>query len=99
MLFEVPAGDPHYKAEASLRFSTLNLADLMFERVDVKGDDVVKAGQISPQMRAMLLLKGFKVPDKMTREEFGLFFEEMRQQFQRPKPDAKKKPTPLPSPA
>ena len=64
-----------------------SMADKMFERLDVKGEGVVTADQIPPQMQAMLLLKGVKVPDKMSREEFGKFFEDVRKQFQRPKPD------------
>ena len=66
------------------------MADKFFERLDVNGDDVITADEIPAQMRAIVLLNGVKVPDKMTREEFGKFFEDMRKHFQKPKPDAGK---------
>jgi peroxiredoxin len=77
----------------------LNPADEMFDRLDRNGDDVITPNEIPEQLKPLLMLQGIKVPERITREEFGAVFEEMRKRFQKPKakPDDKdKKPADAP---
>jgi hypothetical protein len=76
-----------------------NPADEMFDRLDRNGDDVITPNEIPEQFKPLLMLQGIKVPERITREEFGAVFEEMRKRFQKPKakPDDKdKKPADAP---
>jgi peroxiredoxin len=62
----------------------VNEVDQWFERLDRNADDVVAAEEIPDQLKLLLLTRGVKVPEKMTRAEFGKFFEELRKVFRRP---------------
>ncbi len=53
-------------------------ADLMFDRFDTNGDDVITADEIPDQMKVMIDLIGAKVPEKMTRKEFAEWFAAFR---------------------
>ena len=63
----------------------MNEVDQWFERLDRNADDVVTADEVPDQLKLLLLTRGVKVPEKMTRAEFGKFFEELRKVFRRPK--------------
>jgi hypothetical protein len=68
-------------------------------RLDRNGDDVITPDEIPDRLKPLLMLQGIKVPERITREEFGAVFEEMRKRFQKPKakPDDKdKKPADAP---
>jgi thiol-disulfide isomerase/thioredoxin len=60
-------------------------ADLLFDRFDRNGDDVITRDELPQQMMPFLLASGVKLPDKLTREEFKKMFEEMRQRMQKKK--------------
>jgi acetyl esterase/lipase/peroxiredoxin len=70
-------------------------ADLLFDRLDRNGDDVVTADELPERLKPLLMAAAGKVPEKMTREEFAKLYEEMRKRFPR-KParpaDGEKKP-------
>jgi hypothetical protein len=69
----------------------LNQADLWFDRLDRNGDEVITPDEIPEQMKPLLLIGGVKLPEKITREQFRVLFEEMRKRFPRnPRPDDKK---------
>ena len=74
----------------------LSPADEMFERLDRNGDDAITPDEIPEQMKLYLKLQGIKIPERITREEFGPVFEELRKRFQKSKPkptgDKDKKP-------
>src|SRR5439155_27335532 len=67
-------------------------SDLLFDRLDVNGDEVITPDEIPDRLRPLLLAGGVKLPEKMTREEFAKLFEEMRGRFQPRKPEGEKKP-------
>jgi hypothetical protein len=75
---------------AELAKTPLSQADQFFDRLDVNGDDVITPDEIPAQMKSLLVLSGAKLPDRMNREEFTKFYEEMRSRMQRPRPDADK---------
>jgi hypothetical protein len=76
---------------AELAKQPLNQADLWFDRLDRNGDEVITPDEIPAEMKPLLLLGGGKVPEKITREEFRVLFEEMRKRMPRnPKPGDKK---------
>ena len=62
--------------------------DLLFDRFDRNGDDVITADEIPEQMKVILKLNGIPIPEKVTRKEFPVLMEEMRKKFQ-PKPKKK----------
>lgn len=53
-------------------------ADQFFDRLDVNGDEVVTADEVPEQLKFALSFTGEKMPEKLTRKEFGTFFEKMR---------------------
>ena len=67
-------------------------ADMLFDRLDVNGDDVITADEIPQRWRPLLLAGGVKVPEKMTREEFHKFYEELRKRMPKKPADGEKKP-------
>jgi thiol-disulfide isomerase/thioredoxin len=71
----------------------LSQADLFFDRLDHNGDGVLTPDEIPDQLKPFLLLNGLKLPEKITRQEFAVMFEEMRKKFpqRRPQPDAPRK--------
>jgi acetyl esterase/lipase/peroxiredoxin len=76
-------------------------SDLMFDRLDINGDDVITPDEIPERLRPLLQVGGIKLPEKMTREEFAKLFEEMSGRFgprkprqEEKKPDGEKKPEP-----
>jgi mono/diheme cytochrome c family protein len=75
-------------------------AEQMFERLDRNGDDVITPDEIPEQLKLYLKLQGIKIPERITHEEFGPVFEELRKRFQKPKPkpegDKDKKPASAP---
>src|SRR5262249_6903835 len=56
-------------------------ADLMFDRLDVNGDDVLTADELPAQMRTLAPLAGIKLPERMTRSEFEKIYNEVRKRF------------------
>jgi peroxiredoxin len=60
-------------------------SDLLFDRLDVNGDDVITPDEIPERLKPIMLLGGVKVPEKMTRDDFAKFFEEMRGRFGGPR--------------
>lgn len=72
----------------------ISQADAFFERLDRNGDDVITPDEIPDQLKPAMALAKFKPPEKMTREEFTKFFDEIRKAFprqQKKAPDAEKK--------
>ena len=75
-------------------------ADLLFDRLDINGDDFITPDEIPLRLRPFLLASGIKLPPKMSREDFDKLYSEMRRQFQKNKTkpptdkDAPKKPEP-----
>jgi thiol-disulfide isomerase/thioredoxin len=63
-------------------------SDLLFDRLDINGDDVLTPDEIPERFRPLLQASGVKLPEKLTREEFGKLFDTMRQRFApaRPQP-------------
>jgi peroxiredoxin len=59
-------------------------AELFFDRLDRNADDIITADEFPPQMKPFMEAAGMKIPEKMNREEFTKFFEEMRKLFPRP---------------
>jgi hypothetical protein len=60
-------------------------ADVMFNRLDVNGDDVLTPDEVPERLRPMLLLTGTKLPEKMTRQQFTELYEQMRKRFSKPR--------------
>lgn len=60
--------------------------DLLFDRFDRNGDDVITPDEIPDQMKPLLKLNNVELPEKITRAEFGKMFEELRKRFTRPRP-------------
>jgi acetyl esterase/lipase/peroxiredoxin len=58
-------------------------ADMLFERLDRNGDDVITPDELGERMRPLLMAVNGKVPEKMTREEFAKIYEELRKRFPR----------------
>jgi peroxiredoxin len=82
---------------AELAKEPISQADLFFDRLDRNGDGVITPEEIPEQMKPFLLLNGIKLPEKITRQEFKVMFEEMRKKFPgrgRPKPNAKEEKKP-----
>jgi hypothetical protein len=74
---------PETAAElAKLRFDD---PDLLFDRFDRNGDEVITPDEIPEQMKPFLKLAGKELPEKLTREEFKKLYTEMRKKFERPK--------------
>src|SRR5207248_2837503 len=63
----------------------LSLADQIFDRLDVNGDEVITPDEIPARMKQMLP-GGLKLPDKITREQFRVLVEAMRRPGER-RPD------------
>jgi len=61
-------------------------SDLMFDRLDVNGDDVITPDEIPERLKTQLLNFGIKLPEKITREEFTKLFDGMRGAFGPRKP-------------
>jgi hypothetical protein len=70
---------------AELARNPLSLEDQFFERFDRNGDDIVTRDEL-PEQILLLQLAGTKVPERMDRQQFGRFFQEIRQRFERPRP-------------
>jgi peroxiredoxin/mono/diheme cytochrome c family protein len=64
-------------------------AEILFDRFDANGDGVLTPDEIPERMRLFLQVSGVKIPEKITREEFPKFLDEMRKRFPR-KPEPKK---------
>jgi hypothetical protein len=69
-------------------------ADELFERFDRNGDDVITPDEIPQEFKLYLKLQGIKIPERVTREQFGAMYEEMRKRFEKKKskPAEDKKP-------
>jgi peroxiredoxin len=61
----------------------LSPADRLFDQLDVNGDEVITPDELPERIRLGLLAAGVKVPDKMSREEFRVLYEEIRKRFER----------------
>jgi hypothetical protein len=56
-------------------------ADRFFDRMDRNGDDLITPDEIPDRLKPFMFVNGIKVPDKMTREEFKPFYEELRKRM------------------
>jgi hypothetical protein len=65
-------------------------ADLIFDRLDLNGDDFITSDEIPERMKPFLAAAGFPVPDKISREEFKKLFETFGKAFGRKKDREKK---------
>jgi peroxiredoxin len=79
-------------------------ADQFFDRLDTNGDGFITPDEVPERLRPLLLASGVKLPDKMSREEFRTFYEEMRKRFANRRPESNpgkdgKKPDGKPEPA
>ncbi len=77
---------------AKLAAAKVDPAEKMFDRLDRNGDDVITPNEIPEQFKLYLKVQGIKIPERITREEFGPIYEEMRKRFQKPKAKEDKKP-------
>ncbi len=70
-------------------------ADLIFDRMDLNGDDFITPDEIPERMKSMLAAGGLPVSDKISREEFTKMFNQMRnflpKKDRAPKKDEEKK--------
>jgi hypothetical protein len=71
---------------AELAKQPVDPADLIFERMDHNGDGLITADELPEKWKAFLLLSGVKVPEKMTRAEFKVFFEDLRKKMPQKRP-------------
>jgi hypothetical protein len=53
-------------------------ADIMFDRLDVNGDDFITPNELPAQLKALAPLAGVQVPERLTRPEFERLFNELR---------------------
>ena len=67
-------------------------ADMLFDRLDRNGDDVVTADELPERLKPLLTAVVGKVPEKMTREEFAKIYEELRKRVPKKPADGEKKP-------
>src|SRR5262249_32251876 len=74
-------------------------ADMLFDRLDCNGDDVVTADELPEQLKPLLTAIVGKVPEKMTGEEFAKIYEELRKRMPKKPADGEKKPEDKPEPA
>jgi hypothetical protein len=85
---------------AELAKEKVDPADLIFDRMDHNGDGFITDDELPEKWKAFLLISGVKVPQKMNREEFKVFIEELRKKMPKrrpkvggdPKADASKPP-------
>jgi len=73
-------------------------ADLLFDRMDLNGDEFITPDEIPDRMKLMLAAGGLQLSEKISREEFTKLFNNMRNLFPKkdraPKKDAEKKAEP-----
>jgi thiol-disulfide isomerase/thioredoxin len=62
-----------------------NPADVMFDRLDRNGDDIITADEVPERLKQFLKLQGYKMPERVTRKEFGAVYEELRKRLPKPK--------------
>jgi mono/diheme cytochrome c family protein len=65
-------------------------ADMLFDRLDANGDGFVTPDEIPERLRIVIQLSGNTIPEKISREEFGKIYDEMKARFRKPKPPEKK---------
>jgi acetyl esterase/lipase len=80
-----------------------NPADVLFDKLDRNGDDVVTPDEIPDQMKPLMVADGGKLPEKITREQFAEIFKELSKRLPARKPRAQpaggeKKPEARPEP-
>ena len=81
---------------AKLAHEKVNPAEKLFDRLDRNADNVITPDEIPQQLKVILKLRGIKIPDRVTHEEFLPVYEELRKRFEKPKAkpaDKEKKPT------
>ncbi len=77
---------------AELARTPQSMADILFERFDRNGDDVITSDEIPGEMRSMLALAGVRIPERMDRAQFTRLYEEIRGRMsRRPNPGANRK--------
>lgn len=64
----------------------ISQADMIFDRIDRNGDEVITPDEIPEQLKPLMAAAGVKMPEKMTRAEFTKMFNELTQRFRRPRP-------------
>jgi hypothetical protein len=74
------------EAAAELAKEKVDPADLIFDRMDHNGDGLITDDELPEKWKAFLLLSGVKVPEKMDRAEFKVFFEELRKKMPKRRP-------------
>ncbi len=65
--------------------------DLLFDRFDRNGDDVITPDEVPAQMRPLMKMANLPNPERVTRAEFKAMFEEMKKRFAPKSKPAEKK--------
>jgi thiol-disulfide isomerase/thioredoxin len=86
----------HPDTPAELAKNPPKQADIMFDRLDVNGDDVITANELPAQMKTLAPLAGIRLPERITRPEFEKLFNELRNRI--PQQKAKQNPGNNPNP-
>jgi thiol-disulfide isomerase/thioredoxin len=71
--------------ETAAKLPPLSQAEVMFNRLDRNGDDLITPEEVPEWLRNMLDKQGVKIPDKLSRTQFTVAFEVIRKLFERPK--------------
>ncbi len=59
--------------------------DLLFDRFDRNGDDVITPDEIPDQLKSFLKMNNIQIPEKLTREQFKVMFDDLRKRFTMPR--------------
>jgi peroxiredoxin len=65
------------KTAEELRKNPPKQSDLIFDRLDVNGDDVITPDELPEQLKLAATFANFELPKKMTRKDFEKLFEQL----------------------
>jgi hypothetical protein len=68
---------------AELAKSPPKQSDLLLDKMDLDGDNVISGSEIPERFRAMAPIAGVSIPERMTREGFEKLFNSLRKRFQK----------------